>query len=399
MTRLDLLVSEAFQDFLKQHPHTDTSKLLLSGKLPADQLREAADQLISRHKAKDKLPTWHQTPGIVFPPPLSLEQASSESTALFKNQLFAGQHLVDLTGGMGVDVWAFAKNFPETTYVEQSEWLCQVFAHNAQLLGLSTHVANTSAENFLSHFTGQAHFYIDPARRDAQQRKVFRFSDCTPNVVALLPHFREKAKGVMIKASPIMDISLAIQELQHVHRVCVVAVKNEVKEVLFLLDFASKQEPTIESVNLESDQPPFQFTQSVEAAAISTFSRPQRYLYDPNAAILKAGAFKHIARHFALQKLAINTHLYTSEALVSGFPGRVFEVIQFPLKKSDIPSLLPQKQSNIISKNHPLKPEEIKKQLGLRDGGEFFVFAFRQNDGKPYYLLARMLRPGDPTFL
>ncbi len=376
--RLALLTSASFRAFLEENKDAEVTRLLLSTSRLQTELREAADQILSRRKAKDKLPALYSNPAVVFPPPLSVEQSSSQQAAEYKKKLISGDHLIDLTGGMGVDCLALSEGFLKTTYVEQNPWLCEVFTHNSTLFRKPIEVVNEDSEAFLSTYSGRAYFFIDPARRDAEKKKVFRFEDCSPNIISLLPLFREKAIKVLIKAAPLVDISYVVAALGSVLEVHVLSIQNECKEVLFLLDFEFKGEPRIVVVNLHHEkEDSFSFFASKEQQATADFSEPLSFLYEPNAAIRKAGAFKSIALAYGLRKIAPNTHLYTSSELISDFPGRIFEVLHPNLLRPEIPNAFPDGRANVISKNHPLTPEEIRKKFKLKDGGESYLIAFR----------------------
>lgn len=380
--RLDGLTSPVFTDFVKTHESEDVSRLLLSKQPDGIDLREAADQILSKRKAKSKLPLWSAQMGVVFPPPLSIEQSSSEAAAHYKKNLLKGDHLIDLTGGMGVDLLALSDQFSQATHVEIDPWLSEVFMHNAPLLSQNSITAmNISSEEFLVSYKGKATFFIDPARRDVDKKKVFLFGDCSPNVIEMLPEFKIKADKVLVKAAPMIDISLGMQQLEYVSEVHVVSVDNECKEVLFLLDFSAVIEPIIYCINLtKMHAEAFTFTQKEEKSETPNLGEVGKYLYEPNASIRKAGAFKSVASRFQLKKLAINTHLYTSDLLVSDFPGRVFEVLG-SVDKKKIKRQFPDGRANVISKNHPLTPEQIKQKFKLKDGGEQFLIAFRDRKG------------------
>ena len=322
-----------------------------------------------------------------MPPPLSLEQCSSETTAKYKASIFKGETLIDLTGGMGVDTLVMSGSFHQTTYVEQDEWLSQVFQHNAKLLSAADiRIANSDAEKYLSSIEGPASFYLDPARRD-QSRKVFQFEDCTPNVLNLLPELKKKADQVLIKASPMLDIHKGWYQLGSVSQIHIVSVNNDCKELLFFLKFEEVLEPEIHCINFSLGQAhKFSFTISEEERAIPSFSQPKKYLYDPNSSILKGGAFKSIANHFNIDKLGSNTHLYTSNDFIKNFPGRAFEVILQNPSKQELKNL---GQANVVTKNYPIKPDEIKKKYSIEDGGPFFLFGIRDYKNKPRVLLSR----------
>ncbi|MEO9476885.1 MAG: SAM-dependent methyltransferase [Cyclobacteriaceae bacterium] len=376
--RLQQLTSAGFTAFVNANEAANVNQLLL-GKAPDGiDLKLAADQILSRRKAKDKLPTWHQTNGLILPPPLSIEQSSSERTAEYKRSILKGKHLVDLTGGMGVDLLTLSSQFDKATHVEMDEWLSVVFRHNAKVLTEKPiETFNQKAEDYLKTFDGKATFFIDPARRDSHKKKVFLFEDCSPNVIELMPQFRAKAKQVLIKAAPMIDITLGIKQLSFVKEVHVVSLNNECKEILFLLDFGFTEQATIHCINLKSDtEELLSFDLSGEKDTEVNYTSPQSYIYEPNASIRKAGAFRSVAASFGLSKIAPNTHLYTSEELINNFPGRIFKTLG-GVDKKNIKVHFPEGKANVISKNYPLTPEQIKKKFKLKDGGERFLIAFR----------------------
>lgn len=391
MSKVQFLSSGSAQGFILQNAQEDVQHLLLNPPVDLkEHIKDLADQILSRRKAKDKLPNWLAKEAIVFPPPLSVEQSSSQAAAAYKSKLISGKNLIDLTGGMGVDCLALGQVFTHTTYVERDEWLCTLFQHNQDILtDKEITVVNATAEDFLKDFQGKATFFIDPARRDIHKNKVFRFSDCTPNLIEILPVFKEKADQVLVKAAPMIDLTQGITELGNVKQIHVLSIKNEVKEVLFLVDFKCKGEPEIHCVNLNEDQKTFRFLLSEEKEAPLTHDPIKKYLYDPNSSILKAGGFKSVAMQYPVQKLGASTHLYTSADLIGDFPGRRFEVIKAHLQKKDIKKLLPDGKANVLAKNYPLKPEELKKKFNLKDGGEFFLIGYRDTDKKPSLLVCK----------
>lgn len=369
-------------------------------KIDADLLRLVAEQWLARQKAKYKLPTWFANENIIFPPPLSVEQASSELTANYKAAIFTEKFgtnsCTDLTGGMGLDTWALAQKVDSVTYIEQNEHLCDVAKYNFEVLEQKNIEVLNEKASILNHSIIEklTHFFIDPHRRDDAKNKVFKIEDCEPNLLEikhLLPNY-------MVKFSPMLDIKLAIEQLKNISEVHIVAVENEVKELLFVsktkeifafnskknlnLSTFSREEFRVRSeihcVNFLSNKQTqnFSFTYEEEENLSINYSKPSTYIYEPNAAILKAGAFKSIAVRFNLQKLAPNSHLYTSEFLVENFPGRNFlceAVCKFD--KKEINTYLSNKKANISTRNFPMKPEEIKKKLGLQDGGDKYIFA------------------------
>ncbi|MDW3197240.1 MAG: class I SAM-dependent methyltransferase [Cytophagales bacterium] len=393
----ELITSEEGQAFLQAHEHSDPNQLVLNPPKKdypevSKNIRLFVDQLISQKKAVKKLPSWKATPGLVYPPPLSLEQSSSEETATYKKELIRGKTLVDLTGGMGIDCMALSENFEETHYVEKNPDLCAVFIHNAKQLGKEAiHVNHTEASDFLARRKAQAGtcFYFDPARRGENNSKVFKLTDCEPDASQLVPRILEKGATSLIKTSPMLDVDLALSELTNVKEVHLVAVKNELKEVLYLIQPDWEEEPSMIAVNLARDKQEFNFRKSEEANADSTIGSVQNWLYEPNVAVMKAGAYKLIGQQFGLTKLDVNSHLYTSKELVPGFPGRIFEVIE-EMTKSNLKKLLPDQKANIITRNYPLTPDQLKKKYKLKDGGEYFVIGMRSL-GKPLLLLCKQI--------
>jgi 16S rRNA G966 N2-methylase RsmD len=388
-----LLTAEA-RNFLADHAHADPAKLALqAARFPGLPFRDLVAQLAARQRVRDKLPTWVANPAVIFPPTLSLEQSSSERTARYKAGLVAGETLADLTGGLGVDAWAFAERIPGVFYVEQNSDLADLAAHNLPALGRpNARVFAETAENFLPKNGPFDWVYLDPARRNETQNRVFKLDDCTPDVLALRPRLLEKAPNVLLKAAPLLDLDAAFRQLELVRSAHVVAVDNEVKELLFVLSREATPEPEIRAVNLlrnGTDQT-LAFRRSDEAGASVAFSPPRRFLYEPNAALLKAGAFRLLAGRFGLQKLHPNSHLYTSDGLRADFPGRIFAVsASVKPDRRALRAVLPEGRANLTVRNFPATVETLRKQLGLADGGDDYVFATSNPDGKPVLVVAR----------
>lgn len=382
------------KEFIKENMAADVNRLLLNPPaLFKSNIKFLAEQIQSRQKAKGKLPSWGENYDLIMPPPLSIEQCSSEETADYKGGLVKGDVLVDLTGGMGVDCLALSRSFSRTIYVEQQLELCERFRQNSDVFGCKIEVVNQSAEEFLKDLKEEnVTFFIDPARRDPNAKRVFKFSECSPNVVELMPYFKKKALKVLIKASPLVDLKQGLSELQSVAEIHVVSVKNDCKEVLFLLDFEREvQEPVIKTVNFSSERETFDFKLSAEESAGATLGDLDKYLLIPNASILKAGAFKKIGQVFGLKKLAANTHLYTSNSRVPKFPGRQFEVIAEKVDKKILQVNGVEKQVNVITRNHPNSALEILKKYKLKEGGELYIIGFRDQRNKPQLTLVETM--------
>ena len=341
--------------------------------LSDDEWRWFLQQVEGKERTAEKLPTFASIPDWWYPVRLSCEQCSSELAARYKASLVSGEKMADLTGGYGVDTYFLSENFTHTDYVEQNAELCRIATHNFAHKPITIH--NISAEEFLTSAGQYDLIFLDPARRDSHGGKVFRLEDCTPNVVELLPSLLTHSKRVLLKLSPMLDLTQAIHALSAVTwDVYVVAIKNEVKEVLLLSNGSGQ----ITAIDLAQQDQAFTFTREEESNSPFNFHlSPFTFLYEPSAAILKAGAYKLIAERFHLLKLDVNTHLYASDTLIPNFPGRVWKIIE----KQDL------KQANILCRNYPLTPDQLKKKLHLRDGGTAFVIGCRVA-GKPTLFFA-----------
>ncbi len=372
--------------------------------LSDDEWRWFLQQVEGRERTADKLPTFASIPDWWYPVRLSCEQCSSELAARYKASLisidrlsranfkFQVSNFVDLTGGYGVDTYFLSEQFEHTDYVEQNAELCRIASHNFSLpyrkgMGVgSITIHNCTAEVFLSSLTGEVGrgydlIFIDPARRDSHGGKVFRLEDCTPNVVELLPTLLQHGKRLMIKLSPMLDLTQAICQLSSVNcqliwDIYVVAIKNEVKELLLLSGGTGQ----ITAIDLDKKDQAFVFTKEDERDCLLMNGDALLnggFLYEPNSAILKAGAYKLVAQRFGLQKLDVNTHLYCSEQLIEDFPGRIWRITeQITNHKLQITN------ANVLTRNYPLSPEALKKKLHLKDGGTVFIIGCRVA-GKP----------------
>lgn len=397
------LAGDEIQKFLAENESVNEQDLVLRQKeILGVPVAIVANQLRTRKKARVKIPLWYRTKGIVYPPSLNLEQASSQATAIFKKNLVlsllpSGRRNcgADLTGGSGVDSAFLAQAFIEFHYNEPNEELVQLCKHNHAILQLKGVIYHQStAEEFLKNYSGHLDFvYLDPSRRDEHTRKVFKLSDCVPNITELQHDIFEKSDLILVKASPLLDIEQALRELTHVRSIYVLSVENECKELLFLQDKNFTREYTLEAFDLKVDGSvisSFVFSKSVEHQTQLKYSEPKRFLYEPNASVLKAGAFKSVAQKFNVEKIAANTHLYTSESKVENFPGRIFQIEEFQLDEKSVAKHLPDRKVNVTTRNYPLTPEAIKKKYKLRDGGEKFLIGFSSEHKKHLVLASRL---------
>ena len=372
------MIDGATQAFIREHAGDDVRNLALqAARYPEVDMRVAATQIEGRKLATAKLPAWAAVDGMIYPVRLSLEQCSSEVTARYKASLVGGGRLADLTGGFGVDCSYMAERFEETTYIERNEELCRIACHNFPLLGRSVRVVNADSEKALASLPHQDWIFIDPARRDKAGNKVVSLSDCTPDVCRLEPLLMQKATRVMVKCSPMLDISQAVRELQSVSEVHVVSVNNECKELLLILERDTKEEIAIHTINYHGgEMQQFVHTVAEESASVCPYtSTVGQYLYEPNSSLMKAGCYRLPARRYGLSKLHPNTHLYTSDTLVSDFPGRIFQVEQTcGFNKKELKEL-GIKQANLAVRNFPERVDALQKRLKIHDGGSTYLFA------------------------
>ncbi len=410
-------INKDLQAFLLANENADERNLVLRHNLihgvPSSIV---ADQISGRRKAKTKLPKFYQAVDIFYPPSIHVEQCSSELTAQFKAKIIAAaldnartnassvlKTGIDLTGGFGVDAFFISQACEQLHYVEPNTALLEIARLNHEVLGATgiRHHAMT-AEAFMKSSDQRFDFaFIDPSRRN-NTKKVFRLAECQPDIVRLLPIILEKADRVLLKASPLLDLHQGLIELKTVDKIFVVAVDHECKEVLLLCSRAGVVEPALMGVNLSSRFPgnkkgieEFSFTFAEETNSKSVFSDPLTYLYEPHSWILKAGAFKTVGRRFSLFKLQVNTHLYTSDQLVESFPGRIFRIenrskgLRTLSEKPGTTRLkedFPEGKANVFVRNYPLSPDQLKKKLKLRDGGEKYLIGF--SGAKEKFLVA-----------
>ena len=365
------------RQFIQEHLHDDVRELALKYRNAEVDMALALRQIEARQLLQKKVPSWSDNEELLFPAHLSIEQCSSEATAQYKASLLHGQTFVDLTGGLGVDCFFISQNFEHADYVELNPELCELAKHNYSVLAGDIAVNNESAGSYLGHCNPVDCIFLDPARRDTYGRKIVNIADCTPNVIELQKLLLSKAKRVMVKLSPMLDISLALKELHHVNEVHIVAVANECKELLFILEPDFNGEPVFTCINLQSNQPSISFAQAEEKNASPHLAKEVgRYLYEPNAAVMKGGCYKLLTQRFDIQKLHCNSHLYTSKELIDGFPGRIFEVDDWAVygKKAKM-MLAGVEQASIAVRNFPLSVAELRKALKIADGDEVFLFA------------------------
>ena len=477
----ELCINDNVKDFIKKHLNDDVNKLALS-KFPEGVDKQfVIRQIQARQVLSKKLPSWAANDELIFPKKLSLEQCSSELTAKYKTSLSTNPHetsrkisedscdladekisanpheitrkgfsadscdladekeisadscdlvdekriLVDLTGGMGVDTAFLSDNFDKTFYVEMQEELCEMARHNFKILNKNIEVVNDNAEHFLTTCDEVDCIYLDPARRDEYGRKMVSLHDCSPDVAELHDILLKKAKKVLVKVSPMLDIEMIKKELTNIIEIHVVAVRNECKEILLEiqklknsktqnLSNSATQQLIISATDLREGWN-FSFTEEEERNAEWTLADSVgKYLYEPGIACMKAGCFKLLSQKYNLDKLHRNSHLYTSDELVDDFPGRIFEVVcavPFDKKVKKEISLICQQttdngqqtleessklkaqgsrlKASVAVRNFPLSAEELKKNLGLQDGNDFYIFGTTMKGEKKVVILTK----------
>jgi len=388
------ILDKAIQDYILSHLSADVNQIALA-KSPFEGVSaaELANQITAKKKAEKKLPSWVNAAGIYYPPALSIEQTSSEVTAKYKTKLVKGKSLIDITGGFGVDSFAFAKNIEQVIHCEINVELSDIAKHNAKVLGFDNiEFKALDGLEFIQNAKEKfGTIYIDPARR-TQKGKVFMLKDCTPDVIGSLDVLLTKTQRIIIKTAPLLDISAGLQELSNVSEIHIVSLKNECKELLWVLEEGFTTSPKIVAVTLNQEEKVFTFikeemnTDTIYADLIN----PGNYLYEPDAALLKTGAFDLIGKHFKLLKLHPQTQLYISNSVDNEFPGRVFEIKEI-LSTGDLKrekSL----RGNIIVRNYPGKPEELVRRYKIKSAKEDFIVFTKNIKGENIVILATIIQ-------
>ena len=386
-----IMKNQATLDFIREHADDDVRQLALRGsKMSEVDLSYALEQIAGRQKAHTKLPSWASIDGIVYPPHLSMEQCSSELTARYKASIAGkGALFVDLTAGFGVDMAFIAQGFQKAVHVERQPQLCAISSENYNVLGLNhIEVVCGDGVEYLHTMNHADLLFIDPARRDEHGGRTYGIADCTPNVLEMLDEMLEKADRVMIKLSPMLDWRKAVADLGKVNDVHIISVDNECKELLLAVNSEERGKNSaspslrVVCVNLFSDgnKECFEFdgyhaSPSSSAFHFSPFD--SRFLYEPNASIMKAGCFGLLEQRFGVMQLDKNSHLFVSDKEVIGFPGREFLIEKrTSMNKRELKAALADiDKANITVRNFPMSVAELRKRLKLKEGGEVYIFA------------------------
>ncbi|AYN04558.1 class I SAM-dependent methyltransferase [Flavobacterium sp. 140616W15] len=380
------LLHPSVQDFINKKVNESISKLALQ-KNPFPEIEWLAilNQIEAKTKAKDKLPTWFATENILYPSKISVEQTSSEKTAQYKANLVSGDSLIDLTGGFGVDDYYFSKKIKNIVHCEINPALSAIVQHNFKQLKIDncTCYPEDSFEVLRKLNKKWDWIYIDPSRRNDAKGKVFMLKDCLPNVPDLLDFYFESSNCILIKTAPLLDITAGLSELKNVKNIHIIAVENEVKELLWEIHKDYLGNITLCTANILKDKTEsFDFTLNTDLEFVS-YALPQKYLYEPNSAIMKSGGFDEVSSFYKIDKLHKHSHLYTSDELIA-FPGRTFEIQEaISYTKNEMKLHLSNQQANITTRNFPDSVETIRKKWKIKDGGNLYCFfTTDRNDNK-----------------
>jgi hypothetical protein len=380
------LLSKEIQEFITQNINANISKLALQ-KNPFNNTNwvEIINQISSKNKAKEKLPTWFNGETCIYPSKISLEQTSSEITANYKSLLVSGGNLIDLTGGFGVDDYYFAKKVDQVIHCEINPELSAIAQHNFEVLKQDNIkcIAGDGLKILKNINQKFDYIYIDPSRRNNAKGKVFMLKDCLPDVPNNIDNYLMFSNKIILKTAPILDISAALLELKNVKAIHIIAINNEVKELIWEIEKNYVDDILIKTINFsKSKEEVFQFFLKAKSQTIP-YSNPKKYVYEPNAAILKSGAFHLITSHYNVEKLHQHSHLYTNNEVID-FPGRIFKVENyFEYSKKEMKLFLENKKANITTRNFPQTVEEIRNKWNIKDGGDLYCFfTINKNNNK-----------------
>lgn len=382
--------------YIREHANDDPEVLALRSKRhPELPMAFIAQQVKARQRIRKKLPTWHGNGDVVFPGSLSLEQCSSETAARYKADLLEGGAMADLTGGLGVDAFAFSSRFKRVFHIERDAELSGIVAENAKAFHRTSVVETVAGDglSWLDAYSGELDLlYVDPARRDGRQLKVSALAECEPNLTLVWELLLKRAKRVAVKLSPGLDIDSIVKALGGIREIHVISIANECKETFCIAENGYDKEAEIICANERSSGvwDRFSFFRSQEKALEGDFSEYGQYLYEPNASIMKAGAFKSLGKAMALSALHPRTRFYTSDELLEHFPGRVFEILAAGEIRSKVARVFfPEGKANTFARNAGLGSDALKRKLKLGDGGDLFAIGTTDVSGQRLLLKCR----------
>lgn len=380
------LLNPEIQSFINANIDKNISQLALQkNPFPEVEWISILNQIEAKTKSKTKLPHWFATQNIVYPSKISIEQSSSEKTASYKTSLIFGESLIDLTGGFGIDDYYFAKKIKTVAHCEINSELSQIVKHNFDQLkvnNISCYSGDSLATLKKLNFKWDW-IYIDPSRRNDTKGKVFMLEDCLPNVPKNLNLFFEYSNNILIKTAPLLDISAGMTELKNVKAIHIIAIENEVKELLWEIHKNYNEKTSLKTINIQKEKIDFFEFILDEKLEIPAYGLPEKFLYEPNSSIMKSGGFDEVGTFYKLNKLHKHSHLYTNSTLIP-FPGRVFQIVNLiPYHKNEMKIHLENKQSNITTRNFPEIVESIRKKWKIKEGGnQYCFFTTDKNDNK-----------------
>lgn len=379
-----MVLTPELKNFIATHLRDNTDKLLLNARQYSDiPMSFAVDQILARRHIKEKLPGWFNLPDLIFPSRLAAEQCSSELTARYKQPLLSGETVCDLTGGLGIDSWYFSQVAQKVTYIERFPEYCKAAASNFAFLNVpNIQIIEADVRKLIPSLQADT-FYLDPARRSGSNKRLFALTDCEPDILQLKNELLKKSRRIIVKISPMADLTETIKLIPEIVEIHILAVKNDCKEILLILEnreILSDTSVKVVTVNFPAQEDPqffsFQWGEEIKTGYHLT-ETVKNYLYEPNSALLKSGAFKLVSHRFSIEKLHIHSHLYTSNQKINHFPGRIFQVkqvVEFSRKKlRQLGKQYP--QANISVRNFPMSVAEIRKNSGIADGGDLYLLA------------------------
>lgn len=376
------ILSADVQSFIIKNLNTNPAEIALK-KTPftAVNIKELAIQIDCRKRCEKKLSLWFKTPNIYYPEKVNIEQTSSQITAAYKASLIIGLNVVDASGGFGVDTYYFAQQAKTVTHCELDTELAEIAKYNLTVLGCTNinFYTGDSLQFIKKNLQKIDTLYLDPSRR-ATGSKVFKFADCEPNVPQNLDFYLQKTKRIVVKAAPMLDIKFGLNELKNVSTIHVVSLKNECKELLYVIDKGFTGVPDVVCALLSPNKPTVLVSANldVEKNTPLTYCKVKQYLYEPDVAILKAGLFKMVSKLFEVGKLNQNSHLYTATILIPNFPGRILKIDNVTTY-SVFEKEHKKHHANVVCRNFNLEPEEIKKKFKMGNSDSKFLYFTTDN--------------------
>ena len=377
--------TQEIKGFISQHLDDDTDRLLLSAhRYSGLNMPFVVDQILARQQIKQKLPEWFANDDIIMGGKIPAEQCSSEQTALYKRTLVIGKSLCDMTGGMGVDMFYMSRGLEKAIYTERQHDLCENARHNFLALN-AENIEVREGDGRTLPIPDVDTMYLDPARRANDGSRVYDLEDCEPNVVTWQKELLSHCKRLIVKLSPMVDISRVLSMMPTIKQIHVLAVKGECKEIIAVCEGSqdvSDVEVFCEDIKANNSIK-YHYYLSEEDQACSVFAKDiGKYLYEPDVTLLKAGVFKSLCKNYEVLKLDVNSHLYTSDILIKDFPGRMFEIEETsPFSSKAIKQLSKSvPKANITARNFAMTADELRKRSGIKDGGEIYLFATMLKD-------------------